>query len=233
MDDARGEGFLYSRLIGGAEPATPQVASRADAVVDSLARSIVSGELAPGEPLSVSDLAQRLAVAPATVRSALGALEAMHLIEPRFNRASIVTTPTPAWFVAVAAECSGLSVAAADLGIARSTDADIAVFVARAGEVAALWTDDDADQIAGAEGLWDLLDLLAEFSRNPYLASLHAAKRRALVFGIRSLSRSRNPAMLRSVVDALVAAARDRDRMEAIDIVRDLYTFVVDGVIEP
>ena len=36
--------------------------------------------------------------------------------------------------------------------------------------------------------------------------------------------------MLRSVVDVLVAAARDRDRLEATDLVRDLYTFVVDGV---
>lgn len=233
MDDARDDGFLYSRLIGGAEPSTPLASSRADAVVDSLARSIVSGELAPGAPLSVSDLTRRLSVAPATVRSALSALEAMHLIEPRFNRASIVTTPTPAWFVAVAAECVGLSVAAADLGLAQATDAEIARFLARADEVAALWSADDGDQIAGAEGLWDLLDLLAAFSRNPYLAALHAAKRRALVFGIRSLSRPRNPAMLRSVVDALVAAARERDRMEAVDIVRDLYTFVVDGVIEP
>jgi DNA-binding GntR family transcriptional regulator len=232
MDDARGDGFLYSRLIGGAEPATPQLASRADAVVDALARSIVTGDLAPGAPLSVSALTQRLSVAPATVRSALSALEAMHLVEQRLNRASVVTTPTPAWFVAVAAECAGLSVAAADLGIARATDADIAVFVARAGEVAALWTDDDPDQIAGAEGLWDLLDLLAAFSRNTHLRSLHAAKRRALVFGIRSLSRPRNPAMLRSVVDALVVAAREQDRVEAIDIVRDLYTFVVDGVTE-
>ena len=75
-----------------------------------------------------------------------------------------------------------------------------------------------------------MLDLLAVFSRNRYLSALHASKRPALVLGIRSLSRPRNPAMLRSVVDVLVAAARDRDRLEATDLVRDLYTFVVDGV---
>ncbi|MFJ4223823.1 GntR family transcriptional regulator [Microbacterium sp. NPDC089695] len=229
-DDARGDGFRYSRLIGGAEPSLPHASSRADAVVDSLARSIVSGEIAPGDPLSVSALTERLSVAPATVRAALSALESMHLIEPRFNRASVVTTPTPAWFVAVAAECVGLSTAAADLGLARATDAEIAAFTARAAEVSRLWVDAEQDQVAGAEGLWDLLDMLAGFSRNPHLRTLHAAKRRALVFGIRTLSRPRNPAMLRSVVDALVAAARTRDRVEATDIVRDLYTFVVDGV---
>lgn len=231
--DARHDHLTYTRLISGAEPSVPQASSRVDAVVDSLARSIVSGDIAPGDPLSVSALTHRLSVAPATVRAALSALESMHLIEPRFNRASVVTTPTPAWFVAVAAECVGLSTAAVDLGLDQASDAEIAEFVARAADVAALWADDEPDQILGAAGLWDLLDLLAGYSRNTYLRSLHAAKRRAMVFGIRALSRPRNPAMLRSVVDALVAAARERDRMEGVDIVRDLYTFVVDGVTEP
>ena len=139
-------------------------------------------------------------------------------------------TPTPAWFVAVAAECSGLSIAAADLGIAHATEAQVTEFAARAATVRELWETDDKDQVVGAEGLWELLDLLAVFSRNRYLSALHASKRPALVLGIRSLSRPRNPAMLRSVVDVLVAAARDRDRLEATDLVRDLYTFVVDGV---
>jgi len=164
------------------------------------------------------------------VRSALGELEAMHLIDHRLNRASVVVTPTPAWFVAVAAECSGLSIAAADLGIAHATEAQVTEFAARAATVRELWETDDKDQVVGAEGLWELLDLLAVFSRNRYLSALHASKRPALVLGIRSLSRPRNPAMLRSVVDVLVAAARDRDRLEATDLVRDLYTFVVDGV---
>ncbi|MGK3949012.1 GntR family transcriptional regulator [Microbacterium sp. K2] len=219
-----------TRLLGGVEQPLPLFTSRADAVVDSLAHSIESGELAPGDPLSVTALVQRLNVAAGTVRSALGALEAMHLIDHRLNRASVVVTPTPAWFVAVAAECSGLSIAAADLGIAQATEAQIAEFATRAATVRELWETGDNDQVVGAEGLWELLDLLAVFSRNRYLSTLHASKRPALVLGIRSLSRPRNPAMLRSVVDALVAAARDRDRLEATDLVRDLYTFVVDGV---
>ena len=152
------------------------------------------------------------------------------MIDHRLNRASVVVTPTPAWFVAVAAECSGLSIAAADLGIAHATEAQVTEFAARAATVRELWETDDKDQVVGAEGLWELLDLLAVFSRNRYLSALHASKRPALVLGIRSLSRPRNPAMLRSVVDVLVAAARDRDRLEATDLVRDLYTFVVDGV---
>ncbi|QDE33607.1 GntR family transcriptional regulator [Microbacterium foliorum] len=230
MPDRRIDRLNSTRLLGGVEQPLPLITSRADAVVDSLAHSIESGELAPGDPLSVTALVQRLNVAAGTVRSALGALEAMHLIDHRLNRASVVVTPTPAWFVAVAAECSGLSIAAADLGIAQATEAQIAEFATRAATVRELWETDDNDQAVGAEGLWELLDLLAAFSRNRYLSTLHASKRPALVLGIRSLCRPRNPAMLRSVVDALVTAARDRDRLEATDLVRDLYTFVVDGV---
>ena len=230
MPDRRIDRLNSTRLLGGVEQPLPLITSRADAVVDSLAHSIESGELAPGDPLSVTALVQRLNVAAGTVRSALGALEAMHLIDHRLNRASVVVTPTPAWFVAVAAGCSGLSIAAADLGIAQATEAQIAEFATRAATVRELWETDDNDQAVGAEGLWELLDLLAAFSRNRYLSTLHASKRPALVLGIRSLSRPRNPAMLRSVVDALVTAARDRDRLEATDLVRDLYTFVVDGV---
>lgn len=232
MPDGRIDESTSTRLRGGAHSRMPRPGSRTDAVVDSLAWSIASGELVPGEALSVSDLSRRLTVAAATVRSALGALEAMHLVEHRPNRASVVVTPTPAWFVAVAAECSGLSIAAADLGIARATDEQIAAFTRRAAQVSVLWAGEGESQLPGAEGLWGLLDLLAEYSRNPYLRDLHAAKRTTFVFGIRSLSRPRNRAMLRSVVDALVAAAHDRDRLEATDIVRDLYTFVVDGVTE-
>lgn len=232
MTDGRVDRLYSTRLLGGAEPPPPIVRTRGQAVVDSLARSIESAELAPGDPLSVTDLAQRLNVAAATVRSALSALEAMHLVEHRANRASVVVTPTAAWFVAVAAECSGLAIAGADLGIAHATPEQLDRFAERAAEVTALWMTGDQDQVVGAEGLWDLLDMLAGFSRNPYLSTLYASKRTALVFGIRSLSRSRNPAMLRSVVDALVSAAHDGDRLEATDIVRDLFIFLLDGVTE-
>lgn len=232
MSDPRIDRLNSSRLLGGGG-SPPVIASRSDAVVDALAHSIESGELSPGDALSVTALAQRLSVAAGTVRAALGALEAMHLVEHRLHRASVVITPTPAWFVAVAAECSGLSIAAADLGIARASEEEIAEFEAAAARVRSLWETDRRDQVVGAEGLWELLDLLAVFSRNRHLQALHASKRTALVLGIRSLSRPRNPAMLRSVVDALVVAARDRDRLEATDLVRDLYTFVVDGIAEP
>lgn len=231
-DTARIESLTSTRLLAGMGAEIPQVSSRADAVVDTLAAAIESGELRPGDSLSVAALTPRLNVSAATVRAGLGTLDAMHLIEHRRNRTSVVITPTPSWFVAVAAECSGLSVMGADLGVAQATDAQIAEFVARAGVVRALWETDDHDQIVGAEAFYALLDLLTAFSRNPYLRALHASKRTALVFGIHTLSKPRNPVMLRSVVDALVLAVRARDRLEATDIVRDLYTFVIDGILE-
>lgn len=231
-DAAQVESLKSTRLLRSTETGAPIVISRADDVVDTLASAIESGELGPGDPLSVSMLTQRLNVSAATVRGALGVLDGMHLIEHRMNRTSVVITPTPAWFVAVASECSGLSVSAVDLGIANATDEQVAEFETRAAAVRAFWETDEHDQIVGAEGFWGLIDLLAVFSRNQYLSALHASKRTALVFGIHSLSKPRNPTMLVSVIDALVLAVRSRDRLEATDIVRDLYTFVVDGVTE-
>ncbi|WP_435748907.1 GntR family transcriptional regulator [Microbacterium sp. PMB16] len=228
-DDESIESLMSTRMLRGLT-AAPRVRSRSDAVVEALTAAIESGDLAAGDPLSVSALTQRLSVSAATVRSALGVLDGMHLIEHRLNRASAVISPTPSWFVAVVAECSGLSVVGAERGIARASDEQIAAFVAGAARATALWDREEHDQIFGAEALWHLLDLLAAFSGNPYLSSLHASKRAALVLGIRSLSRPRNPVMLRSAVDALVRAVSARDRAEASDIVRDLYTFVVDGV---
>ena len=80
MPDRRIDKLNSTRLLGGVEQPLPLFTSRADAVVDSLAHSIESGELAPGDPLSVTALVQRLNVAAGTVRSALGALEALSLI---------------------------------------------------------------------------------------------------------------------------------------------------------
>lgn len=232
MSDAvRIESLTSTRLLSGTRTSAPLISSRTDDVVRFLAAAIERGELRPGDPLSVSSLSQRLAVSAGTVRAALGALDAMHLIEHRMNRASAVITPTPSWFVAVAGECSGLSVIGADLGIAQATDAQVDEFVRDAAAVRALWENEEHDQIIGAEALWELIDLLTAFSRNPYLSRLHASKRTALVFGIHVLSKPRNPAMLRSVVDALEVAVRSRDRLEATDIVRDLYTFVIDGIL--
>lgn len=228
--ERRVERLFSSRLLSDGDGPPPDASSRADAVVDSLSRSIASGDLLAGAPLSVTDLARRLDVAAATVRSALITLEAMHLVEHRPNRASVVVTPTPSWFVAVAAACSGLSVAAVELGIAQATDEQIVEFARRAAEVTELWSDEERGQIVGAEALWGLLELLATFSRNRHLASMHAEKRTALVLGMRSLARRRNPVMLRSAVDALVVAVQERDPMEAADIVRDLHAFVVDSI---
>lgn len=231
MSDAAVESLTSTRMLSGDGASAPLISSRTDDVVHTLTVAIETGELRPGDPLSVSALTQRLKVSGATVRAALGVLDGMHLIEHRRNRASVVITPTPAWFMAVAGECSGLSVIGVDVGIAQATDEQIAEFAREAEAVRALWETGERDQIVGAEALWELIDLLTGFSRNPYVSRLHASKRTALVFGIHALSKPRNPAMLRSVVDALEMAVRSRDRLEATDIVRDLYTFVIEGII--
>lgn len=231
MSDAAGESLSSPRMLGGDGVGAPLISSRTDDVVHTLAAAIESGELRPGDPLSVSALTQQLKVSGATIRAALGVLDGLHLIEHRRNRASVVITPTPAWFLAVAGECAGLSVIGVDLGIAAATDDQIAEFLRGGAAVRAMWESEEPDQIGGAEALWGLIDLLTSFARNPYLRRLHASKRTALAFGVRALSTPRNPAMLRSVVDAFEAAVRARDRAEAADIVHDLYTFVIEGIV--
>jgi DNA-binding GntR family transcriptional regulator len=200
--------------------------SQRDVVVDAFLQAIDDGTLAPGDKMVVSKLATEFGVAAATVREALAALKTLNLIEEQMNKPSRIVTPTPKWYIAMAAECAGISVVATDLGIAYATDAQREAFAAAAAQARAAWMSDSIDQFAASAAVWDLIQLLADYSKNRYIAELHEEKRHALAFGIKHLSQPRNPTMLISAVEALSVAVRMADRDEGVDIVRDLYAFV-------
>ncbi|MCS3442188.1 GntR family transcriptional regulator [Microbacterium phyllosphaerae] len=209
------------------DPSFPiRMPSQRDSVVEEFLKAIDTGALGPGAKLTVSALAKQFGVSAATVREALASLRTLNLIEEQINKPSRIVTPTAKWYIAMAAECVGLSIAATDLGVANATTAERETFAAAAASARAAWMASELDQFSAAAAVWDLLQLLAVYSRNRYLVELHQEKRHALAFGIKHLTQPRNPAMLISAVEALSVAVRMGDRDEAVDIVRDLYAFV-------
>lgn len=200
--------------------------SQRDLIVSALLDALETGQLAAGDKLVASTLATQFDVAAATVREALIRLHSLNVVDERNNRPSCIVTPTRKWYVAIAAECAGLSVAATDLGIAGADEDQRARFAAAAAAARELWAAPHVDQFAASTAVWNLLQLLAEYSGNEHLAAMHAEKRHALAFGIRHLGHPRNTGMLVTAIEALNVAVASGDRDEGVDIVRDLYAFV-------
>lgn len=73
-----------------------QTMTTRDALVAEIRKQILSGELAPGEPLTESGLATKFAVARPTVRSALQVLISRHLAHQVGGRSPIVPALTEA-----------------------------------------------------------------------------------------------------------------------------------------
>lgn len=200
--------------------------SKRGSVVDAFLTAIDSQELRPGQKLTVSTLARQFGVSAATVREALATLKTLNIIEDQANRPSRVITPTSTWYVAMMAECAGLSCAATDLGIAHASEEQRSNFAAAAALVQSIYAAGASGQFATLADTWDLMQLLATFSKNRYIAHLHYEKRYALALGTRHLSRPLNLNMLLAAVDALSLAVRQCNRDEGVEIVRDLYEFV-------
>ncbi|WP_053387524.1 GntR family transcriptional regulator [Leucobacter japonicus] len=230
-----GDIFYSARLLDAVdEPAARPVVRRTsrDSTVDRLQARILSGDLRPGATLRAASIAADLEVSPAAAREAITVLESRHLVELRGGKSGTVISPSVNWFVAIAASAAGLSAVAADQGIAHATPTQLVEFSRAADAAIEIWTQPEVDQLAGGEAVWDLIDLLAQYAKNIYLAAQHRAQRPALAFGVRNLFAARNPRMIASTIDALAVAVREGDRLEGTDIVRDLYAYLVSGVIE-
>ena len=218
-------------LVDRKELAAPApVPTRLDSVVEALNRKMETGELAPGAPLKISRLSKELDAAPNTVREAISILTARHLVEARPHKSSVVATPTEAWLAAVVAECAGLSTLATSLGIARATSAERREFRGAAEQAMAAWRAPRVDHRTASGLTWNLFQVLASFSRNPYLEAMHAAKRPALVLGFTHLGRDHHAAMVCGAIAALLEAVDSAAQHEGADIVGDLYVYVLDDL---
>ncbi|MFJ6533325.1 GntR family transcriptional regulator [Microbacterium sp. NPDC091662] len=207
------------------------VSTRLESVVEALTRKMEDGGLPPGAPLRVSRLSKELDVATNTVREAISILTVQHLVEARAHKSSVVATPTEGWLAAVVAECSGLSILAATLGIARATPGEREEFRAAAEQAMTAWRAPHVEHRVASGLTWNLFQMLASFSRNRYLEAMHAAKRPALVFGFTHLARDRNAAMVGTAIEALRDAVDDAAAHEGAEIVDDLYIYVLDDLI--
>lgn len=77
------------------QPLSPVAArSLADTITEQLRAAIISGQLAPGERLAESVLAELLGVSRSPVREALKNLEAMGLVRSQPNHSAFVWNPT-------------------------------------------------------------------------------------------------------------------------------------------
>jgi len=202
-------------------------ANRVEEVRRDIVDAILRGEIRPGEAVPALRIARQYGVAPATAREIMLALHANRLIVVERNHAPRIVVPTPAWFLAVVAEASGLSAICADLGIAQATATQRAFFARECQRVRTSWTDSFEAQGPAVRGIWELFKLLADYSGNADLARFQNEKWPAIALGFLILRIPRNPKMLHMALDGLADAMRVGDRAEGVAIVRDLYDFVI------
>lgn len=203
------------------------VPSQRESVVNVLLAAIDEGRLGAGDLIAASTVAAELGVAPATVRDAWNTLRALRLLDEQANRTPSIVTPSRNWLRTLMAECSGLSVLAAEEGIGRGDSRDRVRFTRLADRAHVICADHDTSPVAVATTVWTLLQILAGYSRNKPLMLLHARKRHALRFGFRHFDSVLDRTVLAEAVDALGSAVHDGDRVEGAEIIRDMYTFTI------
>ena len=120
----------------------PRTASPEQRVYDAVREAILDHRLAPGTKLKEVALAELFGVSRATVRSVLGRLGHLHLVDLRPNRGAVVATPTVE---------ESRQVFEARKAIEEAIVAKVAAGATRA-EVAALQTAVAAEEAAYARG---------------------------------------------------------------------------------
>jgi DNA-binding GntR family transcriptional regulator len=94
-------------------------------VATRLRDEIIAGELAPGAPLRMAAIADRLGVSVTPVREALVALERQGLVSGRLNRGFVVNTLTPTDFEDVYAIHAFMAARLAERAVRNLSDRDI------------------------------------------------------------------------------------------------------------
>ncbi|MBY6142196.1 GntR family transcriptional regulator [Leisingera daeponensis] len=141
-------------------------------VADLLRGQIVTGRLAPGERLQLTELARQLEVSLTPMREALKILAEEQLIELTPNRPTRVAPVTVADTRALFEVMAGIESQAAELAAQRMTPADLARLEALHAEMLQCFRQRDNEAYFALNS--QLHDLIADSAGNPILSHVRA-----------------------------------------------------------
>lgn len=200
-------------------------------VVERLREAILRGDFAPGDKLSVPDLARTLQTSRTPVREALYALERSGLVVMRPRRGAVVFGGGPAELRHLFEVREGLDGMAARLAATRMTETERAA-------LQDTWEQHDAAMAARDLADHVALDvrfheLIRDGAHNPVLSESLARLRDQLTLIVRSWSGSpgalgrRTRADHRVLAEAVLAGDPDRSEATARAHVRNVAAFVL------
>jgi DNA-binding GntR family transcriptional regulator len=117
----RGPGSAKSEARSASGQAKPRRGELQDRVAQQLRRSLMVGQIVPGQPLSLRQLAQQLGTSPMPVREVISQLTAAGVLEALPNRSVIVARMTPSRFTELTRVRTALEGMAAELACERVT----------------------------------------------------------------------------------------------------------------
>lgn len=117
----RGPGSAKSEVRSANGPAKPRRGELQDRVAQQLRRSLMVGQIVPGQPLSLRQLAQQLGTSPMPVREVISQLTAAGVLEALPNRSVIVARMTRSRFIELTRVRTALEGMAAEMACERVT----------------------------------------------------------------------------------------------------------------
>ncbi|MEU7815149.1 GntR family transcriptional regulator [Pseudonocardia sp. NPDC049154] len=200
-------------------------------VVDRLREAILRGDFAPGDKLSVPDLARTLQTSRTPVREALYALERSGLVVMRPRRGAVVFGGGPTELRHLFEVREGLDGMAARLAAERMTEAERAA-------LREVWQRHDAALAARDLAEHVTLDvrfhdLVRDGAHNPVLSESLARLRDQMTLIVRSWSGSpgalgrRTRADHRALAEAVLAGDAEHSEATAREHVRNVAAFVL------
>ncbi|MEO6032391.1 MAG: GntR family transcriptional regulator [Burkholderiaceae bacterium] len=117
----RGPGSAKSEIRSADEHPKPRRGELQDRVAQQLRRSLMVGQIVPGQPLSLRQLAQQLGTSPMPVREVISQLTAAGVLEALPNRSVMVARMTPSRFIELTRVRTALEGMAAEMACERVT----------------------------------------------------------------------------------------------------------------
>lgn len=117
----RSPGSAKAEIRSADGRAKPHRGELQDRIAQQLRRSLMVGQIVPGQPLSLRQLAQQLGTSPMPVREVISQLTAAGVLEALPNRSVIVARMTPARFIELTRVRTALEGMAAEMACERVT----------------------------------------------------------------------------------------------------------------